>query len=40
LIEVGYISHPVEGKRIYTRKYQKLIAKGIAKGINSYFKKN
>lgn len=40
LIEVGYISHPIEGKRIYTRKYQKLIAKGIAKGVNSYFKKN
>lgn len=40
LIEVGYISHPIEGKRIYTKKYQQLIAKGIAKGINSYFKKN
>ena len=40
LIEVGYISHPKEGYRIYTRRYQKLIAKGIARGIKSYFMKN
>ncbi|MCK5294121.1 MAG: N-acetylmuramoyl-L-alanine amidase, partial [Arcobacteraceae bacterium] len=26
LIEVGYISHPVESKRIYTKNYQKKIA--------------
>lgn len=40
LIEVGYISHPKEGYRISTKTYQKLIAKGIAKGIESYFIKN
>jgi len=40
LVEVGYISHPTEGYRISTRRYQKLIAKGIAKGIESYFIKN
>ncbi len=40
LIEVGYISHPVEGKRIYTSQYQKFISKAIANGINSYFLKN
>ena len=40
LIEVGYISHPIEGKRIYTKTYQKLIAIAIANGIDSYFTKN
>ena len=40
LVEVGYISHPKEGYRISTKAYQKLIAKGIAKGIESYFIKN
>lgn len=40
LIEVGYISHPTEGKRLYQRNYQKLLAKGIANGIDSYFLKN
>ena len=40
LIEVGYISHPKEGYRISTKRYQKLIASGIAKGIESYFIKN
>ncbi|MGB5867924.1 MAG: N-acetylmuramoyl-L-alanine amidase [Arcobacteraceae bacterium] len=40
LVEVGYISHPREGHRIATKNYQKLIAKGIAKGVESYFIKN
>lgn len=40
LIEVGYISHPMEGKRMFTRKYQDLMAKGIANGIDAYFSKN
>jgi N-acetylmuramoyl-L-alanine amidase len=40
LVEVGYVSHPKEGRRIATRSYQKLVAKGIAKGIESYFIKN
>ena len=40
LIEVGYITHPKEGRRINTKSYQKLIAKGIAKGVESYFIKN
>ena len=40
LIEVGYISHPSESKRIYTKTYQKKIAQGIAKGIISYFTHN
>jgi N-acetylmuramoyl-L-alanine amidase len=40
LVEVGYISHPKEGYRISTKRYQKLIASGIANGIESYFIKN
>jgi len=40
LIEVGYISHPTEGKRLYKSSYQKLLANGIANGIDSYFLKN
>ncbi len=40
LIEVGYISHPKESKRLYNKYYQELLAKGIANGIDSYFLKN
>jgi len=36
LVEVGYISHPKERKRLFTSKYQELIAKGIAEGIQRY----
>ncbi|RRS31936.1 MAG: N-acetylmuramoyl-L-alanine amidase [Epsilonproteobacteria bacterium (ex Lamellibrachia satsuma)] len=36
LVEVGYISHPTERKRLFTPRYQELIAKGIAEGINRY----
>ena len=40
LIEVGYITHPKERNRLASRTYQKLIAKGIANGVKSYFVKN
>ena len=36
LVEVGYISHPVERKRLFTSRYQGLIAKGIAEGVDNY----
>jgi N-acetylmuramoyl-L-alanine amidase len=36
LVEVGYISHPKERQRLFTSRYQKLIAKGIAEGIQRY----
>ena len=36
LVEVGYISHPRERKRLSTPKYQELLAKGIAEGIETY----
>ncbi|MDD6055898.1 MAG: N-acetylmuramoyl-L-alanine amidase [Helicobacter sp.] len=40
LLEIGYISHPIEGKRIMQTNYQKTIAQGIADGIDGYFLKN
>lgn len=40
LVEVGYISHPKESKRLYTKDYQQLLANGIANGVDSYFSKN
>jgi N-acetylmuramoyl-L-alanine amidase len=40
LIEVGFITHPVEGKRLTTRTYQKRFANGMAAGIEQYFLKN
>ena len=36
LVEVGYISHPTERKRLFTPRYQELIAKGITEGVDSY----
>ncbi len=36
LVEVGYISHPRERKRLFTPSYQELIAKGIAEGVENY----
>lgn len=40
LIEIGYISHPTEGRRINHRDFQALLANGIADGIDGYFAKN
>ena len=37
LVEVGYISHPQEGKKLYNSAYQKLLAQGMANGIDAYF---
>lgn len=37
LVEVGYITNPTEAKRMRTKQYQKLIAKGIADGVDSFF---
>jgi N-acetylmuramoyl-L-alanine amidase len=36
LVEVGYISHPQERKRIFSPRYQTYLARGIAQGIDSY----
>ncbi|MGN8474912.1 N-acetylmuramoyl-L-alanine amidase family protein [Helicobacter pylori] len=40
LIEIGYNSHAIEFKRIQSKPYQKILAKGIADGIDSFFSKN
>ena len=36
LVETGYITHPKEGKNLLNSFYQKLLAKGIAEGIEQY----
>ena len=40
LVELGYITHPIESKRLYEPAYQQLLANGIANGVDSYFVKN
>lgn len=40
LVELGFISHPTESKRLYDKAYQQLLANGIANGVDSYFSKN
>ncbi|MGC3959542.1 MAG: N-acetylmuramoyl-L-alanine amidase [Verrucomicrobiota bacterium] len=36
LIEAGFLSHPTEGKKIFTAAYRKKMAQAIAEGIKSY----
>ena len=38
LVESGYMSHPVEGKKIFDAAYRRQIAKGIVDGILAYKK--
>ncbi len=40
LIEAGYLTNPTEASRLFTPKYQRLLAQGIARGVENYFKKN
>ena len=40
LVELGYITNPTEGERLFNPFYQKALAKGIYNGINSYFAHN
>ncbi|HIC43914.1 MAG TPA: N-acetylmuramoyl-L-alanine amidase [Sulfurimonas sp.] len=40
LIEIGFISHPSEAKRMIDHRYQKKQALGIADGVDRYFAKN
>ncbi|NLC27230.1 MAG: N-acetylmuramoyl-L-alanine amidase [Campylobacteraceae bacterium] len=40
LLEIGYITHPEEAKRIFDHTYQKRVANGVANGVDSYFQKN
>jgi N-acetylmuramoyl-L-alanine amidase len=38
LIEAGFLSHPEEGKRIFTAEYRRQIARAITEGIQSFKK--
>ncbi len=40
LIELGYITHPTESRRLSSSAYQKLLVDGIANGIDEYFRNN
>lgn len=40
LIEIGYITHPTEGKNLGKASYQNGIAQGIVNGVDAYFMKN
>jgi len=40
LVEVGFITHPTEGARLHSGKYQDYFARGLADGIEQYFLKN
>jgi N-acetylmuramoyl-L-alanine amidase len=40
LVEVGFITHPTEAKRLANRQYQKTMAQGLANGIERYFINN
>ncbi|OPA70617.1 N-acetylmuramoyl-L-alanine amidase [Campylobacter pinnipediorum subsp. caledonicus] len=40
LIEIGYITHPEEGKLLFNNNYQNALATGIANGVDAYFIKN
>jgi len=37
LIETGFLTNPMEAKRLFNPTYQKLLAKGIANGVKAYF---
>ena len=36
LVEVGYITNPIERRRLFTTDYQNRIAKGIVEGVSNY----
>ena len=40
LIETGYLTNPMEAKRLFNPSYQRYLAQGIAKGVKEYFRKN
>jgi len=40
LVEVGFISNPMEAKRLVNKDYQKKIALGLANGVERYFLNN
>lgn len=40
LVELGYLTNRAEAKRLMSTKYQRTLAKGIARGIEAYLEKN
>lgn len=38
LVEVGFLTHPLEGQRLSTRRYQNDLAEGIARGIKRFLR--
>jgi N-acetylmuramoyl-L-alanine amidase len=40
LVEVGFISHPKEAERLVNSDYVKMMARGLADGIERYFVNN
>jgi N-acetylmuramoyl-L-alanine amidase len=40
LVEVGFITHPTEAKRLHSKTYQNYFARGLADGVERYFAKN
>lgn len=36
LVEVGFLTHPTEGQRVASQKYQRDLAEGISRGIRSF----
>lgn len=39
LVEVSFIDHPLEGRRLLTERYRRVVADGVYKGIYSYLSK-
>lgn len=37
LVEVSFIDHPIEGERLSTKRYQKLVALALYEGVRNYF---
>ena len=37
LVEISFIDHPLEGRRLITRRYQKLVAEAIYEGMRAFF---
>ncbi|WP_457749633.1 N-acetylmuramoyl-L-alanine amidase family protein [Sulfurimonas sp.] len=37
LVEVGFITHPKEARRLASKRYQKVMAQGLANGVERYF---